>query len=792
MLLASAVLWMVWVPNVVSAACADGPTTLTTEACFGCNDYDLCLGSSSASTCVGPECEARTDCTYQCLPVDTSSATLIVLVAFGSYKSDEELTMGGYTKSDLAGYGDETSKWPSVSNDQVKALGRISVSPAVTTFIASGGQAAVGYPKGKVSSIILSSNMIALATSVTTVRLQNLGLANQIETLAAFLPSSVESLDLTNTLLTAFPSELGSLQVLKDLVLDSNYVTTVASVEEVESITTLSMQNNNLVDFTAVFTKLENLCLSGNDLTSIPSAIYRHANLKTLNLTGNSFASRNFSSRHANFLNSLQTLGLSSSDFDAGVDCGDLRQSFIFDVLVCITDDGDLVLSPTAISSTSGSKGSQEADTASASSSASSPTTWVLGTLCGAATAMFAAFVFVAHRRKEREEADVSIASDTVGCSSSNFSSADNWHQVLMQCRGRRRSGDVDVFIPRPSSVASMSIPTVTNEDSEVSEAPATATAGVYSIPPCTSAGESGYKNKSQQFMSIWNDLELLSMQLHASAIEDLKPLGSGSYATVWLVRYRNLQLLASKRLRPERRTKMHTAAFVKEIKLVAKFEHPNLVRLIGAAWTDDTDLQMLSEYVEGGDLREYLAEASTPSGWTTSKFNVAIDVIEALVYVHSFVPPLVHRDLNSKNVLLSCDMEAKLSDFETPRLRSMNESGTDGVGAVRWFAPEVIRGESDYGPAVDIFSFGILLTELDTTRILYNNVRGSNGKLKPDLTSLHRVATGALYPKVRTGCHQALTDLVERCLLADPSERPTAPAIAYELRVIQQDILLK
>ena len=134
MLLAWAVLWLMWVPNVVSAACADGPTTLTTEACFGCNDYDLCLGSSSPSTCVGPECEAHTDCTYQCLPVDTSSAKMVLLVAFGSYKSDEELAMGGYTKSDLAGYGDETSKWPSVSNDQVKALGRISVSPAVSTL----------------------------------------------------------------------------------------------------------------------------------------------------------------------------------------------------------------------------------------------------------------------------------------------------------------------------------------------------------------------------------------------------------------------------------------------------------------------------------------------------------------------------------------------------------------------------------------------------------------------------------------------------------------------------------
>ena len=126
----------------------------------------------------------------------------------------------------------------------------------------SGGQAAVDYPKGKVSSIILSSNLIASATSVTTVRLQNLGLADQIGTLAAFLPSSIESLDLTNTLLTSFPAELGSLRLLKDLyevrgcifndtwlirypycvcfrVLDNNYITTVDFVEGAESITTL-------------------------------------------------------------------------------------------------------------------------------------------------------------------------------------------------------------------------------------------------------------------------------------------------------------------------------------------------------------------------------------------------------------------------------------------------------------------------------------------------------------------------------------------------------------------------
>jgi hypothetical protein len=83
--------------------------------------------------------------------------------------------------------------------------------------IVSGGSAAVEYPKGKVSSMILSANMISTATSVTSVGLMNLGLANQIDTLSAFVPTSVGSLDLSNTLLTTFPSELSTLQVLREL-----------------------------------------------------------------------------------------------------------------------------------------------------------------------------------------------------------------------------------------------------------------------------------------------------------------------------------------------------------------------------------------------------------------------------------------------------------------------------------------------------------------------------------------------------------------------------------------------
>ena len=261
-------------------------------------------------------------------------------------------------------------------------------------------------------------------------------------------------------------------------------------------------------------------------------SIVSHRGFHRRNLTRNSFSSRSFTSNQANILNNLQTLGLSSSDFSGDVDCGDLRKSSIFDVAVCVTDDGISSID-NGVSAASRSNGSHETDTGttSASAYALSSTTWILGTICGVVAVLFATFLFVIHRRKEYNEPDVSIASDTVGCSSSNFSSSDNWHQLLLQNRGRRRTGDVDVFVPRPSSVASMSIPTVTNEENEVFEAPEITTADYSSFSPCTE--EFDCKGKLQRRMSIWNDLELVSLQLRASAIEDLKPLGSGSDASV-------------------------------------------------------------------------------------------------------------------------------------------------------------------------------------------------------------------------------------------------------------------
>ncbi|ETP49113.1 TKL protein kinase [Phytophthora nicotianae P10297] len=758
--------------TAANADCAAGSSTLTTEGCSGCGEYDLCRGFSSQSECSGSGCEVDGECTYECMSVGPNLSTLVVLIEFGGYKSSKEVAAGGFT---LSGYPDLTSEWPSANNDDVTAVGTIDLSSAVTTFIMSGGTADVEYPQGKVASLTLTSDFISAASAVTKVVLQNLDLNDEIASLSTLLPSTVESLDLANTLLSSFPTELGTLTSLQQLLLDYNYITTVDSLDVIDSIITLSIERNSLTTFSAVFTNLEYLYLGANNLTSVPTAIFSHSNLKTLNLTGNSFTSRSFTTKQAEFLNNLETLVLSASDFTVGLDCDDMDQVVVHDVTVCLND-----VVATSESSSAGVDGS---DAQPSSSSGSSSTSLILGIICGLLAVVIAAIIFIFYRRKKKGFVDSKLSSNA----DDHFPSSSNNRELRQQPYGQlRTSTGVPLGIPMSTSGVAMGIPTETPEGDATTGIPTTEEADTYQL---TSLDAAPMRKKPHTFLSIWSDPELLSLQVRVEDIEDVKQLGSGAFATVWLVEYRKSQLLASKRLRPERRTKKHTSNFVEEIKLIANFDHPNLVKLIGAAWTIESDLQALLEYMDGGDLRQYLSDASTPFGWSFRKFDIAIGIIEALVYLHSFVPPLVHRDLKSKNVLLSSDFQAKLSDFGTSRFRSVENTMTAGVGTGRWLAPEVIRGDTDYGCSADIYSFGALLTELDTNQIPYSNARGSNGKVLTDMTILHRVATGKLHPEVRSTCNASMKALIERCLVEDPSKRPTATVIAYELRKNQKEM---
>lgn len=184
------------------------------------------------------------------------------------------------------------------------------------------------------------------------------------------------------------------------------------------------------------------------------------------------------------------------------------------------------------------------------------------------------------------------------------------------------------------------------------------------------------------------NCLQLLqsfsSLRIDGAGLRDVRVLGCGAYAIVWLVTDRNGCQYAAKRIIPGRSANIES--FLEEIRLNSSLKHPHVVAIKGVAWTGLQDVQVLFEWMVGGDLRSWLRneKAAKRTTWHRKKMSIAMDILRALHFVHSLDRPIVHRDLKSGNVLLTKDHRA-----------------------------EVILGKANYDKSADIYAFGVLFSEL-------------------------------------------------------------------------------
>ncbi len=91
-------------------------------------------------------------------------------------------------------------------------------------------------------------------------------------------------------------------------------------------------------------------------------------------------------------------------------------------------------------------------------------------------------------------------------------------------------------------------------------------------------------------------------------------------------------------------------------------------------------------------------------------KRSVLEDVASGLLYLHSMHPPVIHRDLTSKNVLLTSSLVAKITDMGNSRIVSqMVRTFSKYPGTLVYMPPEAQDDRHRYGPSLDIFSFGHL-----------------------------------------------------------------------------------
>ncbi|KAG3096630.1 hypothetical protein PI124_g5961 [Phytophthora idaei] len=280
----------------------------------------------------------------------------------------------------------------------------------------------------------------------------------------------------------------------------------------------------------------------------------------------------------------------------------------------------------------------------------------------------------------------------------------------------------------------------------------------------------------------------LVKYRVPANEVQIDRSIAKGGFGIVYLANYQNRAVVVKKILPEKAADDRCLSAFIEEIKLISSLSHAKIVRFIGVSWSMLSDMAVLMEYLPNGDLDMLLKQQHERQEMYPKEFNwyrnssvlpakasIALDVLEAIVYLHSFPSPIIHRDLKSKNVLLSASYEAKLSDFGVSREWQVDTTMTAGIGTMAWIAPEVLRGER-YTEMADIYSFGVILSELATCIKPFDGV--TNALIVLKVTSEEK-------PDLGQNCPEDIRELADRCLSFNANDRPSASVAHYELRTL-------
>uniref|UniRef100_A0A2N9G6Y9 Protein kinase domain-containing protein n=1 Tax=Fagus sylvatica TaxID=28930 RepID=A0A2N9G6Y9_FAGSY len=170
---------------------------------------------------------------------------------------------------------------------------------------------------------------------------------------------------------------------------------------------------------------------------------------------------------------------------------------------------------------------------------------------------------------------------------------------------------------------------------------------------------------------------------------------------------------------------------FLAEVKILSSIRHSNIVKLLCCIFNDNTKL-LVYEYSKNHSLDQWLhtrSRASNVSGsihpdildWP-KRLQIAIGAAQGLHYMHNdCVPPIVHRDVKSSNILLDSEFNAKIADFGLAKMLINKREGefttmSTVAGSFGYIAPEYAH-TTRVNEKIDVYSFGVILLELTTGR---------------------------------------------------------------------------
>ncbi|XP_010908875.1 calcium/calmodulin-regulated receptor-like kinase 1 isoform X2 [Elaeis guineensis] len=190
--------------------------------------------------------------------------------------------------------------------------------------------------------------------------------------------------------------------------------------------------------------------------------------------------------------------------------------------------------------------------------------------------------------------------------------------------------------------------------------------------------------------------------------------LGQGAFGTVYRAQMSTGETVAVKVLATN--SKQGEKEFQAEVLLLGRLHHRNLVNLVGYC-AEKGQHMLIYEYMTHGSLDSHLySEKHEALSWEW-RVTIALDVARGLEYLHDgAVPPVVHRDIKSSNILLDQSMRARVADFGLSREEMVSRHASNIRGTYGYLDPEYISSRS-FTKKSDVYSFGVLLFELITGR---------------------------------------------------------------------------
>ncbi len=238
---------------------------------------------------------------------------------------------------------------------------------------------------------------------------------------------------------------------------------------------------------------------------------------------------------------------------------------------------------------------------------------------------------------------------------------------------------------------------------------------------------------------------------------EIIRPLGSGGFGSVYLARDTWLDIKVA--IKVPHKQSMELYKLLKEPRLQAALNHPNIVRVI-AAEKEKNVFFMVMEYIKGKTLEKIIEKEKILS------CEIALDYIKQIAYgiEHAHKHKIIHRDLRPSNVIISEDGIAKITDFGTSAWLANVPYASTRIGSPPYMAPEQFLGKATY--ASDIYSLGCIFYELlighppifdpDPFKILE---KSQQGKITPPRLKNNRIP-------------REIDELIMRCLAARLEER--------------------